>query len=75
MSEVLAPPISQTEHEVLQLLDTANCILNNFDGRVRWALDGDDVVVLLELGAELVGATVDPDVSNRLACLLGGGEQ
>lgn len=64
-------PISQAEHEVLQLLDSAGCTMTSRDGRIRWALGGDDVVVLLELGAELVGATVDPDLSNRMAHLLG----
>ena len=41
------------------------------DGRVRWALDVEDVCVLLELGGELAGAQVDPAVSDRLGRLLG----
>lgn len=68
------PTISQAEHEVLQLLDSAGCTMTSRDGRVRWALDADDVCVLLELGGELAGAAFDPDLSNRLARLLGAGE-
>lgn len=66
-----APPLSQPEAEVLQLLDTANTTLTSHDGRVRWALHATDVCALLELGGELFGAAVDPATSNRLAYLLG----
>lgn len=68
-----SPPISQTEHELLDLLGSANT-MTTWDGRIRWALDGDDIAVLLELGAELAGVALDPAESNRLARLLGAGE-
>jgi hypothetical protein len=63
-------PINQTEHEVLDLLCSANTS-TTWDGHIRWHLDGDDVAVLLELGAELAGGALDPAESNRVARLLG----
>jgi hypothetical protein len=62
-------PISQVEDEVLRLLYSTTCILNS-PGRIRWALDADDVCGLLELGAELAGGALDPAESNRVARLL-----
>jgi hypothetical protein len=65
--------IGQAEADVLQLLEAAGCTLTGRDGRVRWALDAEDVCVLLELGGELAGGQVDPATSNRVARLLGAG--
>ncbi|HYY80801.1 MAG TPA: hypothetical protein VFD04_16715 [Actinomycetes bacterium] len=65
--------LSGPEGQVLMLLDSAGTTLTSRQGgQVRWALDAADVCVLLELGAELAGAAVDPAVSDRLARLLGG---
>jgi hypothetical protein len=65
-------PLSDQECQVLMLLDSAGTTLTDCrSGRLRWALDAADVCVLLELGAELAGAAVDPALSDRLGRLLG----
>jgi hypothetical protein len=64
-------PMGQAESDVLQLLEAAGCTLTGADGRLRWALDAEDICVLLELGGELAGGQVHPVTSNRLGRLLG----
>ncbi len=45
--------LSDSEINLLLLLDTAGVTLTRPDGSVRWALDAEDVCDLLELAVEL----------------------
>jgi hypothetical protein len=63
--------LSVAEVNLLLLLDTAGHKLYMRDGSIRWALDADDLVCLLELGGELAGGSADAAIWNRVGALLG----
>jgi hypothetical protein len=78
MGEPAATPTQLTDSEVnlLLLLDTAPVTLTRPDGNLYWALDADDVCDLLQLAVELFTDWCGPTpsvatVRERAARLLG----